>query len=209
MNDPAIILHGSELSGHTHRVVLLLRMLNLPYRFVSTPGEVRRSDAFRRLNPLGQVPVLEDGDLVLADSNAILVYLAKRYAPGSSWLPEEPRAASQVQRWLSIAAGEVAYGPARARLIMQWNAAGERASAAAIADRLLRFMEGELAQRSYLAAAHATIADLAGYSYVAHAPEGGISLDPFPAVRAWLRRVEALPGFAAMPALPVPQPSGG
>src|ERR687897_30659 len=116
MSQPAITLHGIELSGHTHRVELMLRMLGLPFRFSPAPADVRRTEAFLKLNPLGQIPVLEDGDLVLCDSNAILVYLAKRYASESNWLPDEPVAAAQVQRWLSIAAGELRYGPAAARV---------------------------------------------------------------------------------------------
>ena len=103
MSAPEMILHGTEFSGHAHRVELLLRMLDLPYRCVATPAAVRATPEFLALNPRGQIPVLQDGDLTLADSNAILVYLAKRYAPGSHWLPEEPVAAARVQRWLSIA----------------------------------------------------------------------------------------------------------
>ena len=90
MSDPAITLHGTKLSSHAHRVVLLLRMLDLPYQFVAAPAEVRRSIDFLKLNPLGHIPVLEDGPLVLTDSNAIMVYLVKHYAPDSAWLPEEP-----------------------------------------------------------------------------------------------------------------------
>jgi glutathione S-transferase len=205
MSEPAIVLHGTELSGHAHRVALLLRMLGLPYRFVAAPPEVRRTPDFLKLNPLGQIPVLEDGPLVLADSNAIMVYLVRRYAPGSPWLPEEPVAAAQVQRWLSIAAGEVMYGCAIARAIKQFNAPWDHKLAVRVAERLLRFMEQHLAGRSFLAADQATIADLACYSYVAHAPEGGIALDPYPAVRAWLARVEALPQFVPMPTRPIPQ----
>lgn len=204
---PLITLHGTERSGHAHRVVLLLRMLHIPYEFVSAPAEVRRQPAFRRLNPLGEIPVLEDGGTIICDSNAILVYLAKRYAPGSPWLPEEPLAASRVQRWLSIAAGEVKHGPALARAIMQWGDPGDRASALRITERLFRFMEAHLADRLYLAAEHPTIADLACYSYTAHAPEGGISLQPYPAVRSWLARIEALPAFEPMPPSPLPEPS--
>src|ERR1700738_4942642 len=102
---PEIALHGTELSGHTHRVELLLRMLGLPYRYVVASAAVRRTPEFYRLNPLRQIPVLQDGDLTLADSNAILVYLAKRYAPGSQWLPEEPVAAAAVQRRVCTAPG--------------------------------------------------------------------------------------------------------
>jgi glutathione S-transferase len=204
MDQPHFVLHGTALSGHVHRVALLLRMLDLPYRFVEAPAEVRRSPEFRQLNPLGQVPVLQDGDLVLTDSNAILVYLVRRYAPGSAWLPEDPVGAARVQRFLSIAAGEVMYGPAIARMIAQWSMDGNAAHAGRVAARLLTFLEAHLAARSFLAAEHPTIADLACYSYVAHAPEGGIPLTSYPAIRAWLSRVEALPGFKAMPSSPIP-----
>ena len=204
MSTPDIILHGTELSGHTHRVELLLRMLGLPYRYVAASAEVRSTPEFHQLNPLRQIPVLQDGDLTLADSNAILVYLAKRYAPGSRWLPEEPLAAAQVQRWLSIAAGEVRYGPAIARMVTQWNFPGDLARAKDIAAGLLRFMNDHLKTRHFLAAEHVTIADLACYSYVAHAPEGGVPLGDYTSVLDWLRRVEALPQFKPIPPSPIP-----
>jgi glutathione S-transferase len=198
------ILYGTQLSGHVHRVVLLLRMLEIPYRFVEANGEVRRSREFLQLNPLGQIPVLQDGETAIADSNAILVYLAKRYAPGGTWLPEEPLAASRVQRWLSIAAGEVAHGPAAARVITLWGYPGDHGRAVALAGRLFPFMDAHLAGRTYLAMEHPTIADLACYAYTAHAPEGGISLEPYQAVRSWLARVEALPRFQPMPRSALP-----
>lgn len=202
--NPRITLHGTERSGHAHRVVLLLRMLEIPYRFVSAPAEVRRTAGFQRLNPLGQIPVLEDGPTVLCDSTAILVYLVKRYAPGSAWLPEEPLAASSVQRWLSIASGEIKHGPALARAIAQWGDPGDRAGALRITAGLFRFMNAHVADRAYLATERPTIADLACYSYTAHAPEGGISLQPYPALRGWLSRIEALPRFEPMPRSPLP-----
>jgi glutathione S-transferase len=81
---------------------------------------------------------------------------------------------------------------------------GNAAHAGRVAAKLLTFLEEHLATRRFLAAEHPTIADLACYSYVAHAPEGGIPLAPYPAIRAWLGRVEALPGFKAMPSSPIP-----
>ena len=199
-----IFLHGTKLSGHVHRVELLLRMLDLPFEFVPAPADVRASAAFRQLNPLGQIPVLQDGELTLADSNAILVYLAKRYAGGGNWLPEDAPGAAAVQRWLSVAAGEVMYGPASARALAQWGVPCDAARANVVAQRLLGFMEAHLATRAFLAAPHATIADLACYTYVRHAPEGGISLDGYPALHAWFARVEALPAFVALPSSPLP-----
>lgn len=204
MSQSEIILHGTPLSGHTHRVELLLRALGLPYRYAEAPAEVRRSETFRALNPLGQIPVLQDGELTLADSNAIMVYLVKRYAPDSDWLPAEAVAAAQVQRWLSVAAGEIMHGPCVARLISQFGVKDDPARAEAIATRILTFMESHLAGRTYLAADRPTLADLACYSYVAHAPEGGIPLEPYPAIRAWLARVEALPFFKPIPPSPIP-----
>jgi glutathione S-transferase len=198
-SDSSITLYGTDLSGHVHRVVLLLSMLELPYRFVEASAEVRRSASFLALNPLGQIPVLEDGEEVFADSGAILVYLAKRYASGSRWLPEDAVAAARVQRWLAIAAGELRFGPAAARVMAIWRTPGDRVQAGETADRLFRFMEAHLVDRSYLAAGHPTIADLAMYAYTAHAPEGGVSLEPYPAIRAWLSRVESLPRFKPMP----------
>jgi glutathione S-transferase len=204
MTSSSIVVHGIALSGHTHRVVNFLSLLGVPYRLVESPAAVRKTPAFLALNPLGQIPVLEDGALVLSDSTAILVYLAKRYGGGAAWLPEEPVAAAQVQRWLSIAAAEMRFGPAMARAMTLWGGPGVLADCHAIAARLLGFMEHHLTDRSFLAAAHPTIADVAGYSYTARAPEGRISLAEFPHVRAWLARVEALPGFLAMPESVIP-----
>jgi glutathione S-transferase len=199
MPDSALTLHGTALSGHAHRVVLLLRMLNLPYRFVDTPRDARATPAFRALNPLGQIPVLQDGEQVLADSNAILVYLARRYDAAGTWLPTDPLGAARVQRFLSLAAGEVAFGPATARAVTLWGYPGDADRARAIASRLLRFLEDHLSTRSFLAADTPTIADLACYGYVARAPEGRIPVDPYNAVRAWLARIEALDGFVPLP----------
>lgn len=190
------------LSGHCHRVELLLGLLQLPCEAVDVDlraGEHKRPD-FLALNPFGQVPVIEDGDIVLADSNAILVYLAGRYAPGA-WMPQEPVAAARVQRWLSAAAGPLAFGPAAARVIALFGRADDPQPAVARAHQLFRVMEAELARSPWLAGEQPTLADVALYSYTARAPEGGVSLDEYPAVRAWLRRVEALPGFVPMPAV--------
>ena len=194
------ILHGTRLSGHTHRVQLFLHLLDLPYAWADSPADVRATPAFRALNPLGQIPVLQEDDVVLADSNAILVYLAKRHAAGSGWLPEDPVGAARVQRWLSLAAGEIAYGPAAARVNTRFYDTGvPPALSQALAARALGLMEGELAARNWLAGEAPTIADVACYAYVAHAPEGGIALDAYPRVQAWIARMESLPGFIAMP----------
>lgn len=205
MNPPTIALYGTPASGHAHRVETLLSILGLPYTCIDAPAAVRRSAAFRQLNPLGQIPVLVDGEQVVCDSGAIMIYLVNRYAPDSGWLPAQPAQAAQVLRWLFIAAGEVRWGPAQARGIVQWGWPGEHKAAVTIAHTLLNFIESHLQGRDFLALHHPTLADLACYGYIAHAPEGGISLAAYPNVRGWLKNVEALPGFIPMPDLPLPQ----
>jgi glutathione S-transferase len=191
-----IRLHRMALSGHCHRVELFLSLLGLPCELVDVDlaAGAHKTPEFLRKNPFGQVPVIEDGDVTLADSNAILVYLEGRYAPGQ-WLPREPLAAAQVQRWLTVAAGPLAFGAAAARVIQLFRRPDDPAMAVARANNLLNVMEQELAARPFLAGDTPTLADVAVYSYTARAPEGNVSLEPYPSVRAWLARVEALPRF--------------
>lgn len=200
-----MILYGVPLSGHCHRVELLLRLLGLPYRTEAAGADVRSTEAFLAKNPFGQIPVLEDGDFVLTDSNAILVYLATRYDPERRWLPTDPVKAARVQRWLSVAAGEIAFGPAAARINALFKGNFDPEQSRRVAGRVLGWLEAHLTKARWLAGEDPTIADLAIYGYTAHAPEGGISLDPYPAVRAWLDRVEALPNFIGIPRSPLPQ----
>jgi glutathione S-transferase len=201
-NAPArpIKVHRMALSGHCHRVELFLSLLGLPCELVDVDLAARehKQPEFLARNPFGQVPVIEDGDVTLADSNAILVYLEGRYAPGT-WLPRDPLGAAQVQRWLSVAAGQLAFGPAAARVIELFRKAEDSAPCVTRGHQLLRVMEQELAARDWLAGSRPTLADIANYSYVASAPEGRVSLEEYPAVRAWLARIEALPGFLPMP----------
>jgi glutathione S-transferase len=192
-------LHRHRLSGHSHRVELFLALLGLPYTLVDVDFAARahKSPEFLARNAFGQVPVLRDGELTLADSNAILVYLALRYGD-PSWLPRTPEGAAAVQRWLSVAAGQLAYGPAAARRASVFGPQPPSAELIASSHALLGVIEGHLGGRSWLAAEQPSIADLAIYAYVAHAPEGGVSLADYPHVRGWLARIEALPGFVPM-----------
>ncbi len=119
-----IKLHRHALSGHSHRVQLFLSVLGLDADIIDIDlgsGEHKKS-AFLQKNRFGQLPVLEDGDTVLSDSNAILVYLATQYDASHQWLPKDAVAAADVQRFLSVAASKVAYGPASARLVNVFGA---------------------------------------------------------------------------------------
>ncbi|SDA22857.1 glutathione S-transferase family protein [Sphingomonas sp. NFR15] len=197
-------LYHHPLSGHAHRAALFASLLGIPHDLVEVDmaaGAHKRPE-FLALNPFGQVPVLEDDGVVIADSNAILVYLAKKTGR-TDWLPEEPQAAAAVQRWLSVAAGEVAYGPAAARLITVFGAKFNADEVIGRAHTLLGRLEAHLKDTDWLAGAQPTIADVAIYSYVARAPEGNVDLSGYPNVNAFLRRVEALPGFRPFMQTPI------
>jgi glutathione S-transferase len=197
----SITLHGFPLSGHSHRAELLISLLGLRATVIEVDLRkgAHKQPGFLKINAFGQVPVLEDGHDVIADSNAILVYLARKYG-GEQWLPSDPLQAAKVQRWLSVAAGQIASGPARARLITVFGAGYNPAETIANSHALLKVVEAELHGRHWLVGSHPTIADVAAYTYIAHASEGNVALEPYPAVRAWLGRVEALPGFVPMQA---------
>jgi glutathione S-transferase len=192
------------LSGHCHRVELLLSLLGLPTELVHVDllaGAHKQPD-FLSKNVFGQVPVLQDGELTIADSNAIMIYLSERYDTDGRFWPRTPIGRAAVVRWLSVAAGQLATGPAAARLVRVFGRALDHARAVEVAQQLLGVLEGELEERDFIALPTATIADVALYAYVARAPEGDISLEQYPAVRAWLGRIESLPGFVPMAVAP-------
>ncbi len=196
----AIKLYNFPRSGHAHRVELMLSLLQLPTEliFVDLAKGEHKQPAYLAINSFGQVPAIDDGGVVLADSNAILVYLAQKYGNGR-WLPADPVGAAHVQRWLSAAAGPIAFGPAAARLVTVFGAQLNADEAITRAHNLLKVMDVELGKTPYLAGDEPSIADVSAYSYIAHAPEGNVSLEEYGNVRAWLARVEALPGFVGMP----------
>ncbi|MEA3252041.1 MAG: glutathione S-transferase [Pseudomonadota bacterium] len=205
LTDAPVQLYRNPKSGHCHRVELMLALLEVPYENVDLDmanGAHRQSD-YLKLSPLGQVPAIDDNGITLADSNAIITYLVERYGESTTWTGTDPIGKARVQRWLSIAAGEIAAGPCAARLVTVFGAPLDHEAAKARAHALLKMMNAHLDGRDWLAADRPTLADIAGYSYIAHAPEGGVSLADYPHVRAWLARIEALPRFIGMARSPV------
>jgi glutathione S-transferase len=197
-------LYHHPLSGHSHRAHLFLSLLGIQHELVLVDlakGAHKAAD-FLKLNPFGQVPVLDDDGTIVTDSVAILVYLAKKLRR-SDWLPEEPLAAAKVQKWLSVAAGEIAYGPAAARLITVFGAGFRPEEVLTRAHNVLKLIDAELAQHDFVAANTPTVADVALYSYIASAPEGNVDLSAYAHVLSWLARIEALPGFVAFQKTPV------
>jgi len=197
-------LYCHPLSGHAHRVHLFLSLLGVAHELVQVDlmAGAHKAPAFLQMNRFGQVPVLDDDGVIVSDSNAILVYLAKKHRR-ADWLPEAPDGAASVQRWLSVAAGQIAFGPAAARLVTLFGAKFNAEEVIARAQAVLAVIDAELANRNWIAAAQPTIADVALYSYIARAPEGNVDLSTHRNVQAWLSRVEALPGFVAFQKSPV------
>ena len=194
-----IRVYHHPLSGHAHRVRLFLSLLGLPFEAIEvdiTKGEQKKPE-YLALNPFGQVPVLQDGELTITDSNAILTVLALRYDASGQWLPRDPLGAARVQRWLSVAAGPLVNGPGSARVNVLFGRAHDP-RCGEIATQLFKRMDEQLATQPWLAGAQPTIADIALYTYTAHAPEGGVSLQPYAQLRGWLQRIEALPRFVGM-----------
>ncbi|MEP0521934.1 MAG: glutathione S-transferase [Hyphomicrobiales bacterium] len=193
-------IHHFPKSGHAHRALVFAKLAGIAHEtvFVDLAAGEHKSPEFLAMNPNGQVPVLEDGEVIVSDSNAILVYLARQYAP--DWIPSDAVGEASVQRWLSLAAGEIAFGSCAARLITIFQAPLDPDFAAATASKAMQKLEMGLENHDWLVGSRPTIADVAAYSYTAHAPEGNISLEPYPNVRSWIARFEALPSFEAMPA---------
>jgi glutathione S-transferase len=196
-------LYDHPLSGNGHKVRLLLSMLGLGHEHVFTDvpsGLPQKEPAFAALNPLLQIPVLVDGDTVIWDSQAILVYLALRHGP--SWYPLEPASAGEVTQWLSVAANEIGNSLQAARVYYLLGEHVDIERAQAKGRRILGVLDGHLASRDWLAAGRPTIADLACFPYVGLCREGKLPIDDHPHILAWIERIRALPGYIPMKGLP-------
>ncbi|NJM73550.1 MAG: glutathione S-transferase family protein [Scytonema sp. RU_4_4] len=198
-----IKLYDVNLSGNCHKVRLMLSLLGLEYERVPVAlnKDEHKTEEFLKLNPFGQVPVLRDGDVVIRDAQAILVYLARRYG-GEDWLPTEAEPMSKVMQWLSTAANEIQHGVAAARLhFFLFNAKIDLELALQKAHQTLQILDNHLSECSWLECNSPTIADVACFPYVALAPDGKIFLETYPHVMAWIERIKQLPGYVGMPGL--------
>jgi glutathione S-transferase len=193
-------LYRNPKSGHCHRVELMLSLLDIPYETIDLDmmNGAHKASEYLKISPLGQVPSIDDNGTILTDSNAILIYLIGKYSNDDEWSPTDPVGAAAVQRWLSIAAGEIAYGPCSVRLVKVFGAELDWDRAKDITDKVFAVMEDRLANNDWLATDNVTVADIAAYSYTAHVQEGAVSLANYPSIRNWLARVETLPRFVGM-----------
>lgn len=198
-------LYYHPISGHAHRARLFLSLIGAEAEIVEVDlaKGAHKSPDYLALNRFGQVPLLDDAGTIIPDSNAIMVYAAKKFGR-TDWLPEDALGAAEVQRWLSVAAGLIAFGPAAARLITIFNAGFNPDEVIGRAHGVLKHIEEELEGRDWIiGGTQPTIADIALYSYIARAPEGNVDLSAYDNVNAWLSRVEALPGFVEFGKTPV------
>lgn len=193
-------LYDLEPSGNCYKVRLFAGLANIALERVPVDflGGAHKKPPLIEMNPLGQLPVLQDGNLVLRDAQAILVYLAGTYG-GLAWWPGEPQGQGEVMQWLAFAANEVQHGPNAARLVDKFGAALDKPTTLAKAAAALKVLDQHLASHPWLALGRPTIAECAVYPYVVLAPEGGVDLAAYPHVLGWIERVKALPGYVAQP----------
>jgi len=193
-------LYDLELSGNCYKVRLLCALLHVPVEIVPVDfmaGEHKRSPLLDK-NPFGEIPIFEDDGVTLRDSQAILIYVARKWG-GEAWLPTDAASMAKVAEWLFAAENEIARGPNDARLHDKFGYALDLKLAREKAHRILSLMEPHLTKSQWLALDRPTVADIACMPYVAVSQEGGVPLTRYPAVRAWVERVKALPGFIPMP----------
>lgn len=200
-------LYDYVLSPSCYKVRLMAALIGVrldlqPVDF--HPGREHTGDALLTLNPAGSIPILQDGSLVLTESSAMLTYLAATHAP--DWLGSDtPEMSARVQQWLAFS-HRLTAALGGARLIEMLHFTGDLAALQAAGVSALRELEAALFEqrlcgRIFLAGDRATIADIACFPYVALAPDGSVSLDPYPNIRLWMRALRSLDGFVEMPGI--------
>jgi glutathione S-transferase len=191
-------LYGTRQSGNVYKVRLMLSLLDLPYELIiiDLAAKQHRSPEFLQLNPMGQIPVLIDGDVNIRDSQAILVYLAKQY--GDEWLPLDAIGTAKVMQWLSIAANEIEHSFTALRRHFLLGAPIDLAKATRIARKLLEVIEQHLQTQQWLECNQPTIADIACYPYINLADDSRIDLSSYPNIISWLNAIQQLPGYTPM-----------
>ena len=193
-------LYDLEASGNCYKVRLFAALANIELELVSVDvlsGE-HKQPPLSELNPLAQLPILEDGSQVFRDSQAILVYLAGAYG-GLAWWPAHPQGQAEIVQWLSFATNEVQHSLCAARLVQKFGYDLDQSAALAKAPTVLALLDAHLERHDWLTMGRPTIADCAVYPYVVLAPEGGVDLGPYSHVARWMKRMEELPGFLPRP----------
>lgn len=200
-------LYDYVLSPSCYKVRLMAALIGVrldlqPVDF--HPGREHKGDALLAINPAGSIPILEDGSLVLTESSAMLTYLATTHAP--DWLGlDTPEMSAKVQQWLAFS-HRLTASLGGVRLVEMLHFTGDLAALQTAGVAALRELEAALFEqrqfgRIFLAGDRVTIADIACFPYVALAPDGSVSLDPYPHIRLWMRALRSLDGFIEMPGI--------
>ena len=198
-----IKLYDFELSGSCYKIRLLLSMLGQQHEAINIDfiNKEHKTAKYTALNPFGEIPIMEDGDVRLRDAQAIMVYLAKKFDKTNAWYPDDAASMAKIQQWLSTGGGEV-MNAAGARLVKILNYPLDLEKLQAGAHRVFKILDDHLAGRQFLELGHPTIGDIACFPYTAMAGEGGIDLFQYKNVLAWIERMKKLPGFIPMPGIP-------
>ncbi|MCX5497410.1 glutathione S-transferase family protein [Kaistia dalseonensis] len=205
----SIVLHDYELDSESYKVRLLLSVLSIAYQKVAVnvhPGQEQRSPSYLKLNPLGTLPILVDGETVLYEAEAIIAYLAKAYDPAKSWLPDDPAAFGKVMIWLAFASRDLAAANL-ARLHHMLEVPADAVEVGRASRAAFRVMDDHMTKRelggaSWFVGDHPTLAEIALFPAIALSRDFGIDHDEYPALRRWMRRVRTIPGFITMPGIP-------
>jgi glutathione S-transferase len=203
-----MILHNYDLFENCYRVRLVasctqqeLDLLNVD----AFPGEEEKSKAYLKLNPMGRLPILQDGDLVLRDLSAILLYVAEKDAQ-KRFIPADTNARARMMDWLGFACCDLAVAVgARATALM--DAPGDVTALRRKARAMFRILDDHLTRQSlhgecYVAGDAPSLADLALFPAFALCRDFNLDHDEFPALRLWARRIRTMPGFITMPGIP-------
>lgn len=204
-----ITLYDYQPSGNCYKVRLLLALLGLEFQTISIDFHTtkqHKSDEFLEINPLGQLPVLEDEGVRLRDAQAILVYLAARYDRSGTWYPQDPALIGRIQMWLAFAdslTATISAARLHDTLFHDYDIEKSRSGG----HRLLRVLDEHLwsaredGSQWIATADRPSIADLACFPYVMLSEEGGIAREDYPAIRLWTDRVKQIDGFIEMPGI--------
>ncbi len=205
----ALVLYNYELDESCYKVRLALSMLGLEWQSVAVdvfPGKEQLTPPYLAMNPSGRLPILRDGDLVLHGTEAILAHLARTYDVSGKWLPSDVEGFASVMQWLNFSARDLDATIA-ARQHALFDTRGDEVALRAASRRAIRIMDDHMTARGvarmdWFTAPHATIADIALFPAFALSRDFGIDHDEYPALRRWVRRFRALPGFRTMPGIP-------
>lgn len=205
-----INLYDYELSANCYKQRLLMNILDVPFTSTAIdfyPGLEHKGAEFKKINPMGHIPVIDDDGYILWDAHAILVYLAAKYDDSGRWYPtSDPALLGETASWMLFAQGTTNSASA-ARLHVNFGYDFDIEACRVGAHRLFRQLDEHLWFREregkewVCDAPHPTIADITLFPDVALCEEGGISRLDYPALRRWTDRVKAIPGFVTMPGI--------